>query len=161
MSVQDMIVSTATAAGVDPQLALSVAQRESGFNQNARGAAGEVGVFQLMLSTAAGLNVNPYDLSENISGGVKYLANLLAQFAGDAAKALAGYNWGQGRVGAAVSQYGDEWYAHIPTAVQSYVEGILGTVPSFTFRTTVVASSPIPTWLWLVLAVIASKLVLD
>jgi soluble lytic murein transglycosylase-like protein len=83
--------------GVDPALALAVAQQGSGFDQSARGNAGEVGVFQLMPATASDLGVNPYDLSQNVDGGVLYLARQLATF-GDTQTALAAYNAGPGNV---------------------------------------------------------------
>ena len=92
-STQDQIRAAAAAYGVDPAIALAVAQRESGFNQGARGAAGEVGVFQLMPATAQGLGVDPYNQDQNINGGVSLLAQLYAKF-GDWTKALAAYNGG-------------------------------------------------------------------
>jgi hypothetical protein len=46
-----------------------------------------------MPKTAAGLDVNPYDTSQNIQGGISYLAQLYKQF-GDWAKALVAYNAG-------------------------------------------------------------------
>src|SRR5215469_16366653 len=97
-SVQDQITSAAIAAGVDPALALAVAQQESGFNQSAVSPAGAIGIFQLMPSTAAGLGVNPYDQTQNIQGGVEYLAQMLAQFPGRPDLALAAYNAGPGAV---------------------------------------------------------------
>jgi hypothetical protein len=48
---------------------LAVAQKESNFNQGARGTSGEVGMFQLMPATAAGLKVDAYDQTANINGG--------------------------------------------------------------------------------------------
>lgn len=94
MTTQQMIIASANKYGVDPTLALAVAQQESGFNQNAKGAAGEIGVFQLMPNTASGLSVNPYDLESNIDGGIRYLKQQLTAFGGDPAFALAAYNAG-------------------------------------------------------------------
>ena len=54
-SIQSLITSVANQFNVPPSIALAVAQKESGFNQAAVGQAGEVGVFQLMPATAAGL----------------------------------------------------------------------------------------------------------
>ena len=97
MALQDQIRQTALRYGVDPALALAVAQQESGINQGARGAAGEVGVFQLMPGTASELGVNPYNETENIEGGIAYLSRLYRQF-GDWTKALAAYNGGPGNM---------------------------------------------------------------
>jgi soluble lytic murein transglycosylase-like protein len=128
MSVADQIVAEAQRQGVDPPIALEVARRESGFNQGATGAAGEIGVFQLKPTTAAMLGVNPYDLAQNIQGGVTYLRQLLSQF-GDPAKAVAAYNCGPGCVSSTVA-YGADWFAHIPASTKSYVNDILGAVQS-------------------------------
>ena len=44
-SIQSLITQQAQAAGVPPVLALAVAQKESGFNQGAIGAAGKLASF--------------------------------------------------------------------------------------------------------------------
>ena len=93
LSIQSLITSVATQFGVPPSIALSVAQKESGFNQGAVGAAGEIGVFQLMPATASGLGVNPSDLNQNVTGGISLLASLYKQF-GNWTDALAAYNAG-------------------------------------------------------------------
>lgn len=93
VTVQEQITQTAVAQGVPPSVALAVAQKESSFNQGARGTSGEVGLFQLMPATAAGLKVNAYDQTANITGGVSLLAQLYRQF-GSWATALAHYNGG-------------------------------------------------------------------
>lgn len=125
-SIPQAIFAEAQRQGVDPSLALEVAQRESGLNQAAIGSSGEIGVFQLMPATAAQLGVDPTNLAQNIQGGIAYLRQMLAQF-GDPAKALAAYNCGPGCVAAATT-YGADWFSHIPSSTQSYVTSILGNV---------------------------------
>ena len=115
-AIQQQIVAAAASVGVDAAIALAVAQRESNFNQGAIGSSGEVGMFQLMPATAASLGVNPYDASQNIQGGVAYLAQMYAMF-GDWNDALAAYNWGPGNV----SNSGGAW----PSSVANYVNGVL------------------------------------
>jgi soluble lytic murein transglycosylase-like protein len=124
MGIPDQIVASASRIGVDPALALAVAQRESGFNQNARGSSGEIGIFQLMPETAAQLGVDPYNTQQNIDGGILYLGQMLGRF-GDTALALAAYNWGASRVESAIAQYGSAWLAAAPSSVQGYVQGVL------------------------------------
>jgi soluble lytic murein transglycosylase-like protein len=97
MTVFDMIGDAAGRYGVPAEIASAVAWRESRYNQGARGASGEVGMFQLMPTTAADLGVNPYDLRQNIEGGVRYLAQQFERF-GDWFTALTAYNAGPGRV---------------------------------------------------------------
>ena len=103
-STQAQIKAIAQQYGVDPNLALAVAKQESGYNQYGsngaplKSSAGAIGVMQLMPSTAAGLGVDPNDQTQNITGGVKLLSQLLNQFNGNVPYALAAYNAGPGRV---------------------------------------------------------------
>ena len=97
MTIEQQITAAAIRAGVEPALALAVARRESSLNPQAIGASGEVGLFQLMPSTAADLGVNPWDTQQNIEGGVRYLRQMFDRF-GDWATALVGYNAGPGAV---------------------------------------------------------------
>ncbi len=99
--IKRMIVQEANRQGIDPHLALSVARQESNFNVNARSHVGAIGLFQLMPYTAKDLNVNPYNVEQNIHGGIKYLSMMHNQF-GSARLALAAYNAGPG----AVQRYG-------------------------------------------------------
>ena len=92
-----MIVSQALEMGVDPALALSLAKVESNFRQEARSAAGAVGLYQLMPSTARKLGVNPYTAEGNIKGGLKYYLMMYKMF-GSKELALAAYNAGPGNV---------------------------------------------------------------
>ncbi len=125
--IPQVILDTAQAHGVDRRLALEVAVQESGLDQGAVSRAGAIGIFQLMPDTAAQLGVNPYDAEENIEGGIRYLSQLLAQF-GDTRAALAAYDWGPGRVRAAMDRYGDAWLDHAPAETRDYVGRVLGNV---------------------------------
>lgn len=123
-STPNLVAQAAANAGIDPALALAVANQESGFNQSAISSAGAVGVMQLMPGTAAGLGVNPYDEASNIAGGVNYLASQLNAF-GDPAQALAAYNWGPGNVQKAVARYGSNWLSAAPAETRNYVNSVL------------------------------------
>ena len=92
-TVKQAIIKQSNAMGVDPAIMLSLAKIESGFNQNAKGASGTVGVFQLMPSTAKNMGYNPYNLDENIKAGITYYKNMYNQF-GSMELAVAAYNSG-------------------------------------------------------------------
>ena len=96
--VQALLVDAANRYGIDQSLVLAVARQESNFNQQARSGAGAIGVMQLEPATASDLSVDPYDVYQNIDGGVRYLAQLLGQYSGDVSLALAAYNSGPGNV---------------------------------------------------------------
>lgn len=125
MDVAQTIIGTATRYGVNPALALEVATAESGMNPNVGdSSAGAIGIFQLEPATAAQLGVNPRDPVQNIDGGVRYLAQMLAQF-GDVREALAAYDWGPGNMATALAKWGVNWLAHAPGETQAYVAKIL------------------------------------
>ncbi|MCP4527521.1 MAG: lytic transglycosylase domain-containing protein [Aestuariibacter sp.] len=85
--------------GVPVEMVIAVMHRESRFNPNARGAAGEIGLMQLMPGTARELGVSdPTNPLQNIHGGVRYLREKLDDNGGDEALAMAAYNAGQGNV---------------------------------------------------------------
>jgi len=110
-----LLQQAARAQGMDPALAIAVAIQESGLNPLARGRSGEQGIMQLMPGTAQGLGVTqPFDLAQNIQGGVRYLAQQLQRF-GTVPEALAAYNAGPG----AVQRYGG-----IPPAAAPYVQSV-------------------------------------
>src|SRR5579872_2527256 len=99
MAIADQIAAAAQAQGVDPSLAIEVANAESSLNQNVSdGSSGEIGLFQVMPTTGAQLGYSVDQLrdpNQNIQAGVTYLRQLIAQF-GDPAKAVAAYNCGPG-----------------------------------------------------------------
>lgn len=143
--ITSMIQSMASALGVPPSLALSVAQTESSLNPNAVSSKGAQGLFQLMPQTAASLGVaNPLDPAQNTQGGLTYLSQLFRQF-GNWADALAAYNWGPTNV----AKYGA---AAAPASTQAYVSRILGSsgpaaaaspsAPVFSSAASPAASSP-------------------
>ncbi len=120
-----LISNAAQRYGVDPAVLHGLIQQESGFNPNAQSSAGASGLTQLMPGTASSLGVaNPLDPTESIEGGARYLSQMMGQFGGNTADALAAYNAGPG----AVQKYGG-----VPpyAETQSYVSKVLGYAEAF------------------------------
>jgi soluble lytic murein transglycosylase-like protein len=104
--------------GVPEDLFLRLVQQESGWNAGAVSTAGAIGLAQLMPGTAAVLGVDPWDPTQNLNGGARYLRTQYDTF-GRWDWALAAYNAGPG----AVQEYGG-----IPpyAETQNYVAVIWG-----------------------------------
>lgn len=94
--------AAATQYGIDPGTFRALVGAESSWNVLALSMAGAQGLTQLMPLTATQMGVtNAYDPTQNLYGGARYLASLIAQFGG-ISDALAAYNAGP----AAVIKYG-------------------------------------------------------
>ncbi len=109
--------------GVDPYLIFCLMSQESKFSKIALSPKGAQGLMQLMPGTAARYGVtNPYDVSQNISGGTRYLKDLLKMFNGRVDLALAGYNAGENAVikyGYTIPPY-DETRTYVKLIVKRY-----------------------------------------
>ena len=78
--------------GVPRALVRAIIAQESGWNRLAISLKGAVGLMQLMPDTAAEYGVkDPFSVTENLRGGVHYLADLLRHFHGETRLAVAAY----------------------------------------------------------------------
>jgi|YNPBryulayer2012_1023412.scaffolds.fasta_scaffold08293_2 soluble lytic murein transglycosylase-like protein len=118
-SFEELMEEYARKYEMDPRLVKKLVQVESGFNPQAVSPKGAMGLMQLMPDTCRDLGVeNPFDVQENLEGGLRYLKGLMEQFQ-DVRLALAAYNAGPARV---------REYGGIPPfpETQQFVKKILG-----------------------------------
>ena len=102
---------------------VSLIKAESNFNPVALSHNRALGLMQLIPATAQRYGViNSYDPTENVSGGTRYLRDLLKMFNGNVELALAGYNAGENaviRAGHRIPPY-PETMAYVPKVLQFY-----------------------------------------
>ncbi|MDK2871592.1 MAG: hypothetical protein PWQ16_944 [bacterium] len=102
-SIEDVVNRASKLYKLDPKLVMAVIEAESNFNPKALSPKGAMGLMQLMPDTAREMGVrDPFDVEENIMGGVKYLNYLSEKYKGNLELVLAAYNAGPG----AVDKYG-------------------------------------------------------
>lgn len=95
----DLFIDAGRDTGIDAALLKAVAAQESGFNPRAISSKGAMGLMQLMPMTAKMLGViDPWDPTESIGGGARYLRTLVDGFGGSLELAVAAYNCGEGPV---------------------------------------------------------------
>ncbi|WP_417258281.1 lytic transglycosylase domain-containing protein [Celeribacter sp.] len=141
---------------VKPELALSIARRESEFYAQARSYVGARGLMQLMPRTgeamAAKLGIEGFvesDLTDpvlNARLGSAYLAQLIEEFGNNLPLVAVGYNAGPTRARDWIERYGDprsgkidpvDWIEHIPfRETRNYVMRVAESVPVYHARLT-------------------------
>jgi len=124
--LQQMITASAQQYGVDPSLALAIAQQESSFNPNAvsppnKNGTVDYGLMQINSSNLSSLGLTPasaLDPQSNINAAMQLLSTYTQQYNGDPSLIAAAYNGGPGAVAS----------GNIPT---SYVSSVLSYMPNF------------------------------
>ncbi|HQQ78548.1 MAG TPA: lytic transglycosylase domain-containing protein, partial [Thermoanaerobaculia bacterium] len=125
--------------GLPASLLYGVIRQESVFTADIRSKAGALGLMQVMPATGKSMNRRENgskgrpdlrDPAENVHLGAAYLRDLLAEFQGDTAAAVAAYNAGPGRVRSWKRAAGgapmDEFLEGIPiTETRVYVKRVL------------------------------------
>jgi hypothetical protein len=94
-TIEKAIQEAAAQYQLSPKLIKGVIKAESNYDVNALSPAGAQGLMQLMPGTAKDLGVkNPFDIKQNIDGGVRYLKKMMDMFGGNVRQALSAYNAG-------------------------------------------------------------------
>jgi len=115
---------------VNPMIMRAQIMAESGGNEKAVSPMGAQGISQFIPGTAKRYGVNVNDPRSSIFGQANYMSDLLKMFDGDYAKALAGYNWGEGYVQQAIKKATeagtpDKWLNRAPKETRDYVAKIM------------------------------------
>jgi len=117
----DQIISRAAKEHeIEVPLIKALIKAESDFNPRAVSATGAKGLMQLMPGNIQALRIDdPFDPSENIMGGTRYLRQMLNRFREKLPLALAAYNAGPGAV---------ERYEQIPPFEETmrFVDRVMG-----------------------------------
>jgi soluble lytic murein transglycosylase-like protein len=117
------IQDAAKATRLEPALIHAVISAESGYNPYARSRKGAAGLMQLMPETARRYGVtNRLDPAQNISGGARYLRDLIRLFNNDIQLAVAAYNAGENavmRAGMRIPPY-QETMTYVPRVMTYY-----------------------------------------
>lgn len=94
-----IVLADARDSGLSPRLVDAMIDVESHGDPAAVSRAGAQGLMQLMPDTASTYGVlNPFDPDENVSGGCRYMRDLLHRYHNNVSLALAAYNAGPGAV---------------------------------------------------------------
>jgi soluble lytic murein transglycosylase-like protein len=112
-------------AGIDPDCFQRQIQQESGFDPNATGGDGEVGIAQFMPKTAAGLGINPADPVASLKGAAGLMGRFYHKY-GSYEQALAAYNSGSGNLAVAIRRCGGAWQSCLPRSTQAYIRIVMG-----------------------------------
>lgn len=117
---RQMAAQAATKYGVPADLFTAQINQESGFDPNAKSAAGALGIAQFMPATAKGYGINPLNPAQALPAAAKLMASLYKKY-GSWDLALAAYNAGAGTVDAYLAGK-----RQLPTQTTAYVSAILG-----------------------------------
>lgn len=111
--------------GVDSKLVLSIIKTESNFDSTAVSSAGAQGLMQLMPENSKAKGVsNPFNIEQNIKGGIQLLKGYLDSYGGDVQMALMAYNGGPGTMQRRGVTSDSDLYK-MPEETQNYIPKVL------------------------------------
>lgn len=111
--------------GVDKNLVLAIIKQESNFDTTVVSHAGAMGLMQLMDFNCEAYGItNPFDIDQNIEGGVKHIKTYLDMYGGDVEMALMAYNGGPGTMSRRGVTSAADLYK-MPEETQNYVPKVI------------------------------------
>ena len=118
--------------GVDSNLVKAIIKVESDFDPNVVSSAGAKGLMQLMPENCEALGVeDPFNIEQNIEGGVKHIKEYIDRYDGDVEMALMAYNGGPTRMmNRGVTSVEDIY--KMPKETQNYVPKVMSYYRGFT-----------------------------
>ena len=120
--------------GVDSNLVKAIIKVESNFDPNVVSSAGAKGLMQLMPENCKALGVeDPFNIEQNIEGGVKHIKEYIDRYDGDIEMALMAYNGGPTRMMNRGVTSIDDIYK-MPKETQNYVPKVMSYYRGFTNR---------------------------
>lgn len=109
-----------------------IEQIESAGNNAATSGAGAKGLYQFMPDTSEQYSKRLFGKGTRDASTLSpeqqkqmsnaYFNDLLKEFNGDADKAIAAYNWGQGNLEKDISANGEDWKSHLPKETADYLQ---------------------------------------
>ncbi|MGH9565225.1 MAG: lytic transglycosylase domain-containing protein [Candidatus Angelobacter sp.] len=109
--------------GVPIGFVRALVEQESGWHSCAVSQKGAAGLMQLMPETARRLNVqNRCNVRQNVSGGVRHLAHLMARFHGDLRLVAAAYYAGERVIEKRGLRYANPDVVHYVTSIRERVD---------------------------------------
>lgn len=110
---------------VDPNLVKAIIKAESNFDPNVVSSAEAKGLMQLMPENCQDLGVSdPFNIEQNIDGGVRHIKEYLDRYNGDVEMALMAYNGGPTRMMNRGVKSIDDIYK-MPKETQNYVPKVM------------------------------------
>ncbi|HTW88609.1 MAG TPA: transglycosylase SLT domain-containing protein [Candidatus Binataceae bacterium] len=124
LAYPNLIIPTASRAGLNPWLVMALTRQESLFNPDAQSVSNARGLMQLLPSTAVKVAAaqgaaepgNLFDPAVNVRLGVALMRKLMTLYGGDRFRAVAAYNGGEQAVA--------RWNALFPGDDDAWVENI-------------------------------------
>jgi soluble lytic murein transglycosylase-like protein len=113
-------------AGIPANLYVRQINQESGFNPGSVSSAGAIGIAQIIPSTAASWNVDPWDPVASLKVAADHMHWYYVHYGYSYSKALSCYNAGCGSLESAEARCGYGWQTCVPSETQRYISAIMG-----------------------------------